>query len=86
MPLPDLWSMWWGLHDGKMSAPAASAQLKPLLASEIALYQQRVAELVTTMNEVAAELNAAAVCWRAGCCRWAGLRAREARDLHAVEL
>ena len=62
VPLPDLWSMWWGLGSGSVSGAVAIAQLKPLLASEITLYQQRVAELVTTMNEVAAELNAAAVC------------------------
>lgn len=62
VPLPDLWSMWWGLRSGKMSASTALAELRPLLASEITLYRQRVAELVTTMNDVAAELNAAAAC------------------------
>jgi hypothetical protein len=61
-PLPNLWSLWWGLHTGGTGAADALAELEPLLASETSVYQARVASLVETMNDVAAELNAAAAC------------------------
>jgi hypothetical protein len=54
--------MWYGLGDGSIAPASAAADLAPTLTAALADYQARVALLVQTMEDLAAELRAAAAC------------------------
>ncbi len=58
----DLWSTWYGLLDGSVTAAEAAADLTVVRDGRIPLYTERIDQLVTTMHDVAAVLDAAAAC------------------------